>query len=267
MRSAVAHKSGTRPPRLKMSTLICFALKEEAAPFRTGLRRGHHVSILVTGIGRQNAEKSLREFLNSCRSRGNETQIKKESETPYVVSYEPDLVLTCGFAGGLNPDLKLGDVVFEVSSSSSRRESPQIEIGEKSEPIDIGCHDKLIAGGARPAIFFSADRIATTVAEKKRLREQTGADAVEMESAAIHAVCAERKIPCVTVRVISDTANEDLPLDFNALTKADKNLDFGKLFLAIAKSPGKIPALMELQKKTKFAAEKLAAVLAKIIFP
>jgi hypothetical protein len=44
-----------------MSLLICFALKEEAAPFRKiagGLRRSHHVSILLTGIGRQNAEKS-----------------------------------------------------------------------------------------------------------------------------------------------------------------------------------------------------------------
>lgn len=67
--------------------------------------------------------------------------------------------------------------------------------------------------------------------------------------------------------MISDTANEDLPLDFNALSKPDKNLDFGKLFLAITKSPGKIPALMQLQKKTKFAAEQLADILAKIIFP
>ena len=86
-----------------------------------------------------------------------------------------------------------------------------------------------------------------------------------MESASIHAVCRERGIPCATVRVISDTAGEDLPLDFNTLSKPDKNLDFGKLFLAVAKSPGKIGALMELQKKTKLAAENLAEVLSKII--
>jgi hypothetical protein len=43
-------------------------------------------SILITGIGRRNAEKSVREFLNSCRSRGDETQTNQNLETPYVVS-------------------------------------------------------------------------------------------------------------------------------------------------------------------------------------
>ncbi len=256
-----------------MTTLICFALKEEAAPFRKiaagGLRRGHHVSILLTGIGRQNAEKSVRDFFNSCRSRGNETQTESgnQSETPHVVSYKLNFVLTCGFAGGLNPDLKLGDVVFEVANAPLAPSlSPQG--GERvSVRTGEGLPSKLLAAGAKPAKLFCADRIATTVAEKNKLRDETGADAVEMESAAIHAVCHERGIPCATVRVISDTANEDLPLDFNQLSKPDKSLDYGKLFWAIAKSPGKIGTLMQLQKKTKFAAEQLAAVLVKVLFP
>jgi adenosylhomocysteine nucleosidase len=208
-----------------MSTLICFALKEEAAPFRKIAAGETDLSTFIVGIGRANAEKSLRAWLA--------TEL-------------PDLVLTCGFAGGLHPDLKLGDVVFDVQSLKSKVQS------------------QLLAAGAKPATIYCADRIATTVAEKIQLRNATSADAVEMESAAIHAVCAEKNIPCVTVRVISDTADEDLPLDFNALAKADKSIHFGKLFLAIAKSPGKIPQLMQLQKKTKFAAERLADVLEKI---
>ena len=212
--------------RVSPSTLVCFALKREAAPFRKIAAGKSGIAILLTGIGRQNAEKSLREFL---------------------ATNSPKLVLTCGFAGGLNPDFKLGEVVFELSTLNSQLST------------------RLLAAGARPVKFFCANRIATTVAEKKKLRTETGADAVEMESAAIHAVCRERGIPCATVRVISDTADEDLPLDFNALAKPDKNLDYGKLFLTIARSPGKIGALMELQRKTKFAAEQLAEVLAKII--
>ena len=256
-----------------MHLLICFALKEEAAPFRKmaagTAAAAQAASILITGIGRRNAEKSVREFLNSCRSRGNETQIKNILETPHVVSYDPNLVLTCGFAGGLNPDFKPGDVVFELTDRRDEFHEPQTEnesgtrVTRPSESSSL--REKLIAAGAKPAKFFCADRIATTVAEKKKLRAETGADAVEMESEAIHAVCHERGISCATVRVILDTANEDLPLDFNALAKPDMGLDYGKLAWAIARSPGKIGALLKLQKQTRFAAERLAEVLAKLI--
>ena len=213
--------------------LFCFALKEEAAPFQRIAADGSGISVLITGIGCKNAEKSVRQFL---------------------ANNSPKLVLTCGFAGGLNPDLKLGDVVFELPDS--KRETPNSKL-----------HEHLLAAGAKPAKFFCAGRIATTIAEKKKLREETGADAIEMESEMIHSVCRERGIPCATIRAISDTAEEDLPLDFNRLSKSDQSLDYAKLFLALAKSPGKIGALMELQKKTRFAAEQLAAILAKITVP
>ena len=230
-----------------MRTLICFALKEEAAPFQKIAAGKSDIAILIVGIGRENAEKSVREFLAGGASVPASRQQNSNPARLARTLAPPDLVLTCGFAGGLNPDLKLGDVVFEISN------------------LKFAISNRISAAGAKPMKFFCAERVATTVAEKKQLRGQTGADAVEMESAAIHAVCDEMKIPCVTVRVISDTADEDLPLDFNTLAKADKSLNYGKLFLAIAKSPGKIGALMELQKKTKFAAERLAEVLAKVV--
>jgi len=78
-----------------MTTLICFALKEEAAPFHKIAAHRPGVFTVITGIGRQNAEKSMRNMLASC---------------------SPEMVLTCGFAGGLNPELKLGDVVFELAN-------------------------------------------------------------------------------------------------------------------------------------------------------
>jgi len=251
----------------ELSTLICFALKEEVAPFWKIAVRKPGVAILLTGIGRQNAEKSVRDFLaggaSVPASRLQDASPSKERLVSRLAP--PSLVLTCGFAGGLNPDLKLGEVVFEVANaplapslSPPGGERVSVRTGE-------GLFSKLSAAGAKPAKLFCADRITTTVVEKKKLRDETGADAVEMESAAILAVCRERGIPCATVRVISDTANEDLPLDFNALSKPDKSLDYGKLFLAIAKSPGKIGALMRLQKQTQFAAEKLAEVLVKIL--
>jgi len=217
-----------------MSVLICFALKEEAAPFRKTVAGKPGVSILVVGIGRQNAERSVRQYLADASG------------------VQPEFVITAGFAGGLNPDLQIGDILFESPEPSS---------------FSLQLSTRITAAGAKAANFFCADRIATTVAEKKKLRADTGADVVEMESAAIHSVCREKAIPCVTIRVISDTAGENLPLDFNALAKPDKSLDSVKLFFAIARSPGKISALMRLQQQTNLAATRLAGVLAKVISP
>jgi adenosylhomocysteine nucleosidase len=218
-------KSKTQNEKAEVGTLVCFALEEEAVPFRKLAMKIPDVQILITGIGRQNAENSLRQFL---------------------AKNLPKLVLTCGFAGGLNPELKSGDVVFITGYAA--------------------LEERLTDTDAIHASFFSAPRIATTVAEKKQLRAETGADVVEMESGAILAVCRENRIPCAMVRAISDTADEDLPLDFNALSKPDLSLDYGKLAWAIAKAPWKIGALIRLHKKTSFAAQQLANVLAKLIW-
>jgi len=109
----------------------------------------------------------------------------------FLASQPAELVLTSGFAGGLHPDLAPGAVVYETTDE------------------DLAA--RLNQAGAKPAKIFCADRVAVTVAEKQALRKTTGADAVEMESAAIQNVCRELKIPCATVRVISDAAGEDLP--------------------------------------------------------
>ncbi len=206
------------------ATLVCFALEDEARAFRSLTAGRPHVSVLLTGIGKRNAERVVKE---------------------YLAQHSPLAVLTCGFAGGLNPELKMGDVVFETTDASWK--------------------NQFTALGAKPIRFFCADRIATTVAEKAELRKATRADAVEMESAAVARLCHERGISCATVRVISDTATEDLPLNFNELAHPDLSLHYGKLAWAIAKAPGKIPALRRLQKSTQFAARNLADFLGKFV--
>jgi adenosylhomocysteine nucleosidase len=206
---------------------VCFALAEEAGPFQ---KRYEGVPVFLTGIGKANAEKAARKYLKD---------------------HAPGLLLTCGFAGGLDKGLNVGDVVFEAVGGDGQK--------------DDAMRAKLIAAGAKQAKIFCADKIASTAAEKKKLREETGADAAEMESGAIQSVCRESGIPCVTVRVISDTADEDLPLDFNEFLTPDKKLDMGKLMLSVAKKPWKMGALMELQRKTKLAAERLGEVLEKLV--
>lgn len=237
-------KSEVRSPKSRdLKALVCFALEEEAAPFRKLASGNAGVSILTTGIGRRNAETAVDEVLGEAGSRLRETADPAADRSLMSAA----TLFTCGFAGGLNPDLAVGNVVFETSDPTLR--------------------ENLARVGVKPAKFFCASRVAVTAAEKAELRRTTGADAVEMESAAIRALCRERGIPCATVRVISDTANEDLPLDFNQLAKPDLSLDYGKLAWAIICSPWKIPALLRLQSNTKLAARRLAAVLERVLWP
>lgn len=123
----------------------------------------------------------------------------------------------------------------------------------------------LLAAGARPATIHCADKVVATAAEKRALRQSTGADAVEMESGIIRAICREHNIPSATVRVITDGANEDLPFDFNRLMDAEQNVSYGKVALALLGSPGKLGALLKLQKQTRAAAQRLGQVLARVI--
>jgi purine nucleoside phosphorylase len=106
--------------------------------------------------------------------------------------------------------------------------------------------------------FHCSDRIASTAAEKRRLRETTGADVVEMESGIIHQIARERGIRCATLRVISDVAEEDFPLDFNALQTADAKLSPLKLAAALLRSPGKIPKLIRFAHQLKPCGQALA---------
>jgi hypothetical protein len=215
----------TNSPAVESSgpILVCFAVAEEARPFQKIIAGRGDVRVLVTGMGPHRAGAEIRKALAEAR---------------------PRCVITSGFAGGLNPDLPRGAVLFDVDDNFP----PSTNL--------------LTNAAARPAKFHCAERVASTAAEKLALRRQTGADAVEMESAVIRAACREAGIPSATVRVVSDAADEDLPLDFNRFMTADGGMNYALLAWAVLKSPAKIGELRGFQQRLAHAAENLAKALA-----
>lgn len=205
--------------------LVCFAVKEEAKFFLPHpAHRGEDSDSFqawITGMGRKNAADGIREA---------------------IAQLKPERVVTAGFAGGLNPRLKFGTIVYD-------------------QDFDAGFEKELKELGAVPAKFYCHRRVAITTAEKAQLWKETGADAVEMESSVIRTICREFKIPSATVRVISDDATQDLPLDFNALMTSDDRINFPKLIWKVLSHPGKIPKLMEFQRETVTAAKNLGKLL------
>lgn len=213
-----AEMSAAREP-----VLVCFAVRDEAAGFRAFAGSRPWIEVLVTGMGRSNTERAL------ARRR----------------IAQPSLVFTCGFAGGLNPLLETGDVVFETDDRPAER--------------------ALLRAGARPARFHCAETVAVSAQDKARLRESSGADAVEMESGFVHSAFGQTGGRVVTVRAILDPAAEDLQLDFNEFMSSDQKLKAGKLALALLGSPGKIRGLLKLRRQSKEASRALALVLERVM--
>ena len=199
--------------------LVCFAVSQEATPFKP--QAG--VSVLLTGMGAANVHRLLPQALDREK---------------------PDAVLTCGFAGALEPALPVGAVLGETTDAL---------LTELLEQADVLLRR-----------FHCADRVAVSAAEKSRLHAETECDVVEMESGIIQMLCRQRGLPCATVRAVSDVASKDLPLDFNKLLDAQHRLGSLRLIGAILRRPSAIPRLMRLGRDSSLAARNLALCLSRI---
>lgn len=205
--------------------LVCFAVKEEASPFTSFAAHRPEIRTCITGMGQENARRSLEEAL---------------------AGEPPRVVLSCGFAGGLRPGLASGTVVCSADGHPELRRV-------------------LEQAGARAVAFHGASRVVVSAREKMELWEKSGADAVEMESGAITAACRQRGIPCAIVRVILDPAEEDLPIDFNRVLTPSQEMDYGKLAKTLAAAPWKLRGLLSLQRQSKAAARSLAAMIETVL--
>jgi adenosylhomocysteine nucleosidase len=150
-----------------------------------------------------------------------------------------DRMVSIGFCGALDPALRIGDIVISG-------EVPE-ELGASFVQGDV----------------LSVDRVAITVAEKGELRASTQAAVVEMESAAVARKARQWEMPFGCVRVVSDVADENLPLDFNRYRDADGRFSRTRIALAAMGHPFTVlPGLIRLDRNCRLAAERLGEFLA-----
>jgi adenosylhomocysteine nucleosidase len=147
-------------------------------------------------------------------------------------------IVSTGFCGALDPTLRIGDIVVSNAEVSSPRPFVRGEI-------------------------LSVDRVAVTAAEKRALRERTGAAAVEMEARVVEAKAREWGVPFRCVKVVSDLASEDMPLDFNLYRDSEGRFSRSRIALAaIARPFSVMPRLQQLDRDCRVAAEKLGEFFA-----
>jgi nucleoside phosphorylase len=185
-----------------------------------------------------------REWLLAAHGPG--PRLAREAARTVLENHADCLVLSTGFCGALRADLEVGAIVVAREVRGQR-------VYAALEPRSIRSD---VRGTVR-----SMDRVAVTVEEKQRLGGD-GACAVEMEAGAVAEEAARCAAPYYCVRVVSDTAREDLPLDFNAVRDAAGRFSTARIVWRAALHPAAFPGLIRLGRQGRLASNALGDYLA-----
>lgn len=244
-----------------MKVLVTFAVKEEFGPWQArhpfaAARRGEQtvyearigeaeVSVFLTGIGPKVAESNMIGLLTSRIALGEAFHA----------------CVSAGLAGALRPGYSAGDIL-------AARHVCRKQGSATLPPAEVLAHGKCLelAGecGARIVERFrTADHLILTAAEKSLLGET--ADAVEMESFTVLTEASVWGIGGIAIRAVGDTAEENLPLDFNQALTPQGTISATRLASALLRRPAALPGLVRFAKQSRDAAIALADYLDRYI--
>ncbi len=173
-----------------------------------------------------------------------------------ILGHKPRLVISAGFAGGLDARAARGVIVMAsgLVDETGRRWSLDLNMpAEGSRGLVVGT-------------LLTADRIIAAPAEKKTLGEKFAAVAVDMESTAVADVCREERVPLLCIRVITDGVDDELPPDLdhvlNSKTTAGK---IGAAAGAVFRRPSSVKDFWQLKEQALVASQRLGKFLAGVI--
>lgn len=152
----------------------------------------------------------------------------------------PDLVISAGLAGGLDPQWHCADIVFADSSCP-----------------------KLLARLARHGIahpivnVHTAGSIVATPREKRLLFESGAGSVCDMETRGIADLCARKSIRFLGVRAVSDDAREGIPVPPDLLLEGNPM----RLVAHLVARPTRIPAFCRTVGDAGRARQALARAL------
>lgn len=203
---------------------------------RTGRLEGRTVTTIVAGAGPTAAAAGCDALLrvHHCRT-----------------------ILSAGFCGGLQSHLKRNDVVVADRI---------FDLDGTPHELDPSLRSQLRLPEGCVGPWATVDRIVAKSAEKRSLGERTGAWVCEMESPAVARVCAERGVPFLAVRAVSDTVDDELPGDLDPLLNARSTAaTLGAIVGTLWRRPSSAKDLWRLKEHALTASDALAKFLADIV--
>jgi len=205
---------------------------------RAGKLAGHEVAIVESGVGQQAAARATAEAIKF---------------------YQPKWIISAGFAGGLTEILRRGHIVMadEVANLAGER----LQVGLKLDPESLAGIKGLHVGR-----LLTVDSILRNPTERRRLAEEQGAIAADMESFAVAQKCRELGVPFLGIRIISDAVDDDLPPEIENLL-AQKSLagKIGAAAGAVLKRFSAAKDLWKLREDALKASDRLAKFLAGVM--
>jgi adenosylhomocysteine nucleosidase len=156
--------------------------------------------------------------------------------------FHVESVIFCGVAGCLNLALNVGDIVISrqlvqhdyvgdvktaiLGKISARFNESRVSADERLIRLaETACTETLGSSSCVVGTVVTGDKPVLTRRERKRLRRKHGAECVDMEGAAVGAVCERNGVPFVVLRAVSDGAGLLTPLEFaRNLSRASKRV-------------------------------------------
>ena len=248
-----ARKQGTKKT---MRVLVTFAVDAEFAPWRK-LRAFRHIdydglqlwctdagtvqiTVLVTGIGTE----------SSAQAMGLMMQMADENK-------HFDVCVSSGLAGALDEALMPGDIIAPQSLIAENKHS---EAPSEQLKVHPELRKQAVAMGAIAADCLLTSHQVMAKASAKRACSSK-AQSVDMESFEIVKEAQAWGAQSVVVRAISDSAKEDLPINFNLTLSKKQQVSVSKIVWQLAKNPVALPAVLRFAAQSRKAAEKLARFL------
>jgi adenosylhomocysteine nucleosidase len=177
----------------------------------------------------------------------------------------PHLLVTFGIAGAARPDLNIGDVVVA-------RKTCLLDKGLPGQFQSLATLSEAAWSAAAQALQPLGARLvpgtAITTRGSQVVPQQLGELAhpvLEMETAGIAQIAAEKGIPLLSIRSVSDGPQSPIPFDLEAILDDKDNLRIGKLLMMVLRRPQIIFQSRQMLQNTRKAADHAARALVAIL--
>jgi len=161
-----------------------------------------------------------------------------------ITLFHPSMVYSVGFAGALDPKLKVPDLL---------RPSRVINAGDASSTN--------VQGGTGVLVSFGA---IASPEQKARLRDSFGAQAVDMEAASVARAAAARGVAFAVVKVVSDEIDFEFPA-MERFVDSEGRFSEARFAMFAALRPWLWPRVIRLASNSNRARRALCAYLDKLL--